>query len=233
MSVKLFPIGALNATDCTGSIGDLTYTLFEPNSGCESDVIFFNISERFDNQTIHTRKKAEPYLSIRYEYDNIYAREYRQIEHFVDDVGGDLTSFLVVDWSNGETPRFVKGATGKIGIVETNRKYSDTSSYKANNVLLWNGKKFKMYTVTDSSATILTVNTSGTYGNLTATDAEEDADAYPVYSCYFSSAPLNDFTKTYYIDGDLGATGTTSPLDYVSGWMRKGTITFFSKYKVL
>jgi len=94
-----------------GSIGDLTYTLFEPNSGCESDVIFFNISERFDNQTIHTRKKAEPYLSIRYEYDNIYAREYRQIEHFVDDVGGDLTSFLVVDWSNGETPRFVKGAT--------------------------------------------------------------------------------------------------------------------------
>jgi len=100
-------------------------------------------------------------------------------------------------------------------------------------VLLWNGKKFKMYTVTDSSATILTVNTSGTYGNLTATDAEEDADAYPVYSCYFSSAPLNDFTKTYYIDGDIGATGTTSPLDYVSGWMRKGTITFFSKYKVL
>jgi len=221
----LFPCGTINSSDSTGTINNLTYSLWEPNDGCSSNKIFYNIVSQFENQILTTRQKAEPALSIIYKYTDIFNKEFVQIRHFVEKVGGDLNPFYTIDWSNGYTPSVVASVTGGWQIViDTTSDYSATSHMKSNYVLVWDGLSFRVGNVTNiNSATRLTF--SKDYGNLTLSNAQDNSNVYPIYKVYFSQNPLANFEPSVYIGGNLSKTE-------FSGWMRQGTINFITKYKV-
>ena len=221
----LFPIGTVSTTESVGTINHITYKLWEPNDGCFSKKIYHNLVSQFDEAILTTRQKAEPTLSINYIYSNIFHKEYKQIEHFVSNRKSQLNPFFAVDWSSGYTPTTVASVAGDWQVViDSTLDYSATINMKANYLLLWNGNKFRIGNVTNiNSATRLTI--SKDYGNLSLTDSQNNANAYPIYEVYFTQDPLQNFTQSDYIGGNLSKT------DF-GGYMRSGTVAFISKYKV-
>ncbi len=221
----LFPCGTINSSDSTGTLNHVTYTIFEPNENSSSKKIYYNLISSYETQILTTRQKAEPSLSITYTYKNIFNKEFQQIKHFVNHRSAELSSFYTINWETGFTPTTVASVAGNWQIVgDSTLDYSATSNMKSNYMILWDGNKFRVGNVTAiNSATRLTINP--TYGNLGLSDAQSDANSYPVYEVRFSENPLNNFETTEYIGGTL------SNSDF-AGYMHSGTVSFISKYKV-
>lgn len=220
---KLYPIGEITAANATGTIDGISYSLFEPNYKVESHRKYTSLISTFESQFKQVRKKAEPYISLKYEYENIYSREFRQIEHFIDSVEGSLTSFLVVDWSKGITPTNV--SSGWVVSIDSTALFSTQLSAGANKAMLWTGVRWKLGTVSSVAAnTSITLSTSE--GTLTYTDASSNANLYPVYEVYYMEDPTGGFRMTQFI-----------PIENVSlteegGTMYSGSATFIGKYKI-
>ena len=224
--MKVYPLGLINSVDSTGTLctTGLSYEFFEPNKSCNSNPMYSILKTTYETQTILTRKKAEPFILINYSYDDIWDKEYKQIEHFVDEMDGELTSFYVPDLSSGESPSTVtdNGSTWTINVGRT-RIYSAVLNQKANYGMVWDGSKFRIGVVSAVSAgTSITIGE--TYGNLTAANAGAGT-VYPMYQCYFSTNPLPNFKPGVFI-ADTVATGE------IGGFMKSGDVSFVSKYKV-
>jgi hypothetical protein len=219
---KLFPIGDIDGTS-SGTIDGISYTIFEPNKSCKSAKTHSVLNTTYESQIILSRKKAEPFLNIAYEYDNIYAREFRQIEHFTDSVDDSLTSFLCVDWSKGITPTSVNSSW--VVAMDNTNLYSIYASYKANRAILWTGNAWRLGVVS-TVTTNTNIDLTTSYGDLSATLASTSANVYPVYDVRLTP----NTTKTFKVDNHI-------PIEAVSvstegGYMYTGNVTFTSKYKV-
>ena len=222
--MELFPIGTLGAAS-TGTIDSVTYSFFEPNTGCTSNPVYTTLVTRSKNQTMLSRKKAEPSLTLNYQYQGIFTREFRQIEHFVDSKDDALTSFYTVDFSRPQTPSVIAtdGGDWKCSITNT-RYYSTIDNQKAYWVFVWNGSNFKL-----GNVTALVTNTSVTldldYGDLSLANAQANGKIYPVYQVYFADNALSSFKTEDYIDENINLTED-------GGFTYSGDISFVSKYKV-
>ena len=222
----VFPVGTINSSDSTGTLNSITYTMWEPNNGCSSNRIYHNIVSKFESGILTTRQKAEPLIAIHYNYENIFHKEFKQIEHFVRHRKAELNSFYTVDWSSGHTPDSVASlVSGRWKVViDSTLDYSATGNMKANFGMLWDGNKFRIGQIY-SVNTATSIDLSLQYGNLTLTSAQNEANLYPLYEVYFTQDPIQGFQPTQYIGGDLSNT------DF-AGYMRSGTVSFISKYKV-
>lgn len=227
--MQLFPLGLMSAASGSGTIDSVSYDFFEPNVRCTSGPVFTSLVTRFQNQTILARKKADPYLNISYEYNNIYASEYQQIEHFLVDKEEAVTSFYVVDLSRGVLPTAINTSSTWIASIANTRLYDTVLNQKANYVFFYNGKSWKLGTVT-----VVTANTSVTcnvdtnnYGDMTDTEGAVITGnlmtmIYPVYQCFAIPGALTPFkTGTYW-----------SNVDSNRGFLYTGTISFTTKYKI-
>jgi len=222
--MDLFPIGTVGSAS-TGTVDSVTYSFFEPNMGCVSNPVYTTLATRFKNQTMLSRKQAEPYLTINYTYQGIFTREYRQIEHFVDSKEDALTSFYTIDLSRPQTPSaFTEdGGDWKCSITNT-RYYSTIDNQKAYWIFVWDGSNFKL-----GNVTALVTNTSVTldldYGDLSFVNAQSNGRIYPVYQVYFADNTLSNFKTEDYIDENINLTED-------GGFTFSGSVSFISKYKV-
>jgi len=225
--LKLFPVGEITTGSSLGSIDSTYYSMFEPNAGCKSNKVHTTLLTTFQDQTMLSRKKAEPYLSITYEYVYIYDKEYRQIEHFVDEVDDALTSFYTVDWTKGRTPSAVASSAGNwVVSLDYTRDYSATSNMKSNYAMIYDGKKWKV-----GEVTALTANTSITVdvdeGALKhSTIVAKDTLVCPLYNVRLTQNNLANFERTvFWPDESVTRTGR-------GGFMRSGSVNFISTHKV-
>jgi len=222
--MELFPIGTVDATS-TGTIDSVVYSFFEPNMGCTSNPVYTTLVTRFKNQTMLSRKKAEPSLTLNYQYQGIFTREYRQIEHFVDSKDDALTSFYAIDFSRPQTPSAIATDSGdwKCSITNT-RYYSTIDNQKAYWVFVWDGNNFKL-----GNVTALVTNTSVTldldYGDISLANAQASGKIYPVYQVYFADNALSSFKTEDYIDENINLTED-------GGFTYTGNVSFVSKYKI-
>jgi hypothetical protein len=232
--MDLFPIGEIANSQDYGTMDSCNYDMFEPNSNTMSQPVYNNLITLFQNQARMTRKKAEPHLSITYNYENIFDSEYRQIEHFVDYVEDALNSFYTVDWSRHQKvlKNAADGTNWKVYISRT-RPYSTTENKNANYMLLWNGSSWKLGQVITVSKNLYLhgknyyyVTITPLYGNLSRASAQTFSLAYPVYSVYFTPAALSEFEATVLV---YAASGSYED----GGWMRSGSLTFISKYSAI
>ena len=224
----LFPIGTIAASTNSGTIDSVSYSLFEPNMKANSTMVHSVLTTKYEQQTLLARKKAEPYLQITYEYENIYTKEFRQIEHFIDAMGGGLTSFYCIDFSKGQTPTSVTitGSNWLVAINDTHL-YSTTANQKADRAVLWDGKGWKegdITTITSNTSMIVDIDTNK-YGALSLTNANAEAMVYPAYTVYVMKGSLSALKPTVFIDGSISTSG-------YGGFMYSGSIQFISKYKV-
>ena len=225
--MKIYPIGTVAAASNQGTIDGVSYNMFEPNTDCQSHPIYNVLQTKFGDQSIVTRKKAAPFLRITYNYDNIFTKEYRQIERAVDDVGESLTALYVIDFSKGITPSAVASAGAKWTVsLDDTFFYSATAGYKANRAILWNGRSWK-----EGSITGLTLNASITvdiqanrFGAMPLADAVGGM-VYPTYEAYIAPQSLQNFKPGVYWREDIT---TNEP----GGYVYSGNIDFTSKYKL-
>jgi len=225
--VRIFPLGAVQAANNQGLIGSISYNFFEPNQECKSQPTFNVLQTKYLDQTMVTRKKSAPFISILYNYNNIFTREYRQIERFIHDVGESLNTFHAVDLSRGLKPSAVASAANKWSVsVDDTYFYSATAGYKANRAFLWNGNGWK-----EGAITGLTLNASITvdigsnnYGALPLANAGLGL-VYPVYEVYGAQQALQNFTPGAYWEEDIKT-------NEAGGFMYTGNMNFTSKYKV-
>lgn len=226
--MNIYPIGTISAASSQGTIDSVTYNMFEPNLRCSSTEKHNILVTRFEQQTLLTRKKAEPMLLITYEYDNILDREFKQIEHFIYSMDDGLTSFFVIDFSKGQTPSAISASGDWTVSIDNTRLYSATTNYKANRAVLWNGRNFKegqITTVNANTSVVVDVDTNN-YGALSLADAQSGAILYPLYQVYASANALSNFKTTIHVPISKINIGS------IGGWMRSGSISFVSKYKV-
>lgn len=225
--MKIFPIGDVVAASNLGAINSVALAMFEPNKSCESQPVHTILQTRYADQTQVTRKKAQPFLQIAYNYENIFTREFRQIERAVMDVDESLTPLYVADFSRGLTPSAVASAGAKWTVnIDDTYFYSATAGYRANKALLWDGKAWK-----EGGITGLTLNASITvniqanlFGGLPLADAG-GAMVYPLYEVYIAAQSIQNFKPGDYWWEDI-KTGESG------GYMYTGNINFVSKYKV-
>lgn len=226
--MDIFPIGTVAGSSSNGTIDSISYSMFEPNKNCKSSPVYNVLSIRYEQQTLATRKKSEPYLTVLYEYDNIYDREFRQIEHFIDDKEDSLTSFFLIDWSHGQTPTAVTDSSGDwIVSIANTRLYSTITNNKAYKVVLWDGSNWKEGSINSISAnTSVTVDVdTNEYGALTVANANLYANIYPLYQVYCAVNSLSSFVVGEYFNESVS-------ISKDGGFMRTGNISFMSKYKV-
>lgn len=221
--MDLFPIGTISGGSNSGTVDGVSYSLFEPNNGATSQIVYTNLYTRYSDQTLLTRQKALPILTLKYDYSDILSREFNQIEHFVNNKTGGLTSFYTVDWSQIIVPTSIDGSYD-ITLSNT-RLFSSTSYYKSNWVFFWNGADWKLGSVSSvTTNTSITTNVTADYGELSAADVQKSGVViYPVYQVYFADNPIQDFNKSKFFNHE-------DDQDY--GYMFSGSITFMSKYKV-
>lgn len=224
--MELYPIGTVATGTSLGTIDNVSYKMFEPNSGCKSIKVHSNLLTTFQDKAILARKKAEPYLNIVYEYTYIFDREFKQIEHFVDSVDDSLTTFYTVAWDRGSSPDSIASSAGTWRVtIDYTRDYSATSNMKSNYMLVSDGKKWKMGDVSEISANNY-VDVSVDEGALTHSSIEiKKILVYPVYEVRFLDNVLNNFEKLVYWNDTISRTAP-------GGMMRSGNTTFISKYKV-
>ena len=228
--MNLFPLGLISAASSNGTIESVSYSMFEPNKMCKSSPVFNILTTVFQDQTMLSRKKSEPFLKTTYEYDDIWNYEYRQIEHFIDAIGEDaLNSFYMVAWDRGITPSGVANSGGDwIVSVDNTRFFSSIQHQKSNRGLLWDGLNWKEGQVLSVSAnTSVTLNIDAlNYGNLSLASAVSSGVLYPMYEVRMGPNALSNFKSTVFvpnIDIDTDSRG---------GWMFSGSIVFMSKFKV-
>lgn len=223
--MDIFPMGTVAAATSCGTIDSRSYGMFEPNNGVKSSKIYSNLVTTMYDQTMLTRKKALPYITINYEYSDIWAKEYRQLSHFVDSKEDNLTSFYVVDFSNQIDCDSIASSNGKWIIdTEETRHFSAIANQKAAYAFIWNGNKFRIgdvSSITTNASLSVDVSTNN-YGSLSFSTASSDGYLYPVYECYFNQGTLKDFDKGVFINVATSERGFT----------RSGAIGFTSKYKV-
>ena len=225
--MDLFPIGTIAASTSQGTIDGVSYSMFEPNVRCSSQEIHTILNTLFEQQIMLSRKKAEPMLTLSYEYNNIYDREWRQLEHFIYYHNESLTPFYLIDFSKGQTPSGISASGDWTVSIANTRLYSATTNYKANRAILWNGSKWKegqITTVTANTSVVVDVDTNE-YGSLVIAEAQANAIIYPLYEVYLSPGGANQFKTTEYWDESVTISND-------GGWMRSGTISFIGKYKV-
>jgi len=228
--MNLFPIGKVASKLSTGIIDSISYSMNEPNSGCHSYPSYSVLVTPFQDQTMQTRKKALPHLIISYTYDNIFHREYQQIEHFIDYVDEALTSFYIVDFSKGFTPDTIASAANAWSLgTDNTRLYTTIANQKANKIFVWDGTThWKLGDVSTivTNATITISLANYHRGGLKYSRATSiDVVAYPVYEAYLSPNVLSGFKPTEYWREDMGVTEN-------GGYMRSGIVSFISKYSV-
>lgn len=223
---NLFPIGTISATSDSGTLESVSYNIFEPNNNVVSYPIYDILVSKFENQTPLTRKKKDPYLMIEYSYSNIFTREYRQLKHFIDVMDDALTSFYIVDFSEGQTPTSVTESGGDwIVVIDNTRLYSTTTNHKACRAFIWNGRSWKEGPITSiSTNTSVTVDVdTSNYGGLSVTDANSNGMIYPIYTVYFAQESISNFKPSTFIPGKISTSKD-------GGYMYSGTLTFISKY---
>lgn len=225
---KLFPLGDIAADTAYGQMNGNNYYMFEPNSGCESKTVYTNLTTLFETQFRLIRKKADPYLTITYMYEDIYSKEFNQIDYFINEVNTSPTSFYVVDWSKGTTLDTVSSgwvctvADDKFSHTRLYSKYDGQRAYRA---LVWNGVNWKLGYIEDISNNT-NINLSVSEGTLTYSDANTSSMVYPVYEVYLQDNPTEGFETTGYIPYlDVDRDGCGGPI-------YSGEINFISKYKV-
>jgi hypothetical protein len=226
--MKLFPMGDLSASLNTGSLNGINYSFFEPNAGCKGTTQYNNLISSFENQTISTRKKALNYLTIEYTYDGIFAREYNQIEHFIDSVGGRLDPFYLVNLDKGiKMTNLTVASTTWICNMPNTLSFSNTMNYKANYGFFWDGSRFKVGVVSTitSNVSVTFEMASLNYGTLPSGTAKANGMVYPMYQVYSTVDTLDNFNVGSYVDGKLNNSSDI-------GYMRSGNILFVSKYGV-
>jgi len=224
----LFPIGTLQDSD-TGLIDSVEYTIFEPNKGVTSKDVHNVLVSQFEQQSISTRKKANPFITLSYEYENIFAREYNQIEHFVNSIAqGGLSSFYVIDFSRGITPSSInvsveRDADGDWQPAITNTRYWANTKIYACAYTADYGFRLVPYVSKTTNASI-TMNTSGVnYGDLTSTNFATYGKLYPAYEAFCTPDPIANFKIGPHINQDIDLTGD-------GGYTRSGTVAFVGKY---
>ncbi len=225
--MKIFPIGNVVAASNLGALNGVPLAMFEPNKLCESHAVHTILQTRFGDQTQVTRKKAQPFMQISYNYENIFTREFRQVERAVMDVDESLTPLYVVDFSRGLSPSTVAtgGAQWTVSIDDT-YFYSATAGFRANRAFLWDGRSWKEGNVTGVTLnTNITVNIQGNlFGGMPLGDATNGM-VYPMYESYIAAQALQGFKPGDYWWEDI-KTGESG------GYMYTGNINFVSKYKV-
>jgi len=226
--MNIFPLGTVADSSDSGTIDSIVYNMFEPNAGCSDNYQFDILSSMFQNKIMLTRKKSEKTLVIEYRYDNIYDREYRQIEHFLENVDESLTSFFVVDFSKGQTPSSITNSSGDwVVAIDNTRLYSTITNQKAYKAILKYGTSWKEGTIISLSLnTSITVDVdTNNYGGLSLANANSYAKVYPMYEVYAMQNSVANFKTTVYIPEMVN-------ILQAGGWMRSGNISFVSKYKV-
>lgn len=194
--MNVFPIGSL--TDTSSSTGTRGL-LWEPNAGCLRRPIYTTLVSKTEANTQVTRKKAEVYHTFTYTYENIWTKEYVQIEKFFKDMYGKLTSFSLVDFSHmqpcimagTDTRTMTKGGT--ISSLDTSF-FTTTSGEGGNYCCVWSPStsKFKIGVVASISA-----STNVTFDNTAGTTIGDLASGSiglvlcPVYTVYFTDDQLN------------------------------------------
>jgi hypothetical protein len=226
--MDIFPIGTISADSSSGTVDDISYDMFEPNLSCRSTPVYNILVEKFEQQTMHTRKKSEAMMVFLYEYDNILDREYRQIEHFIHDKEGSLTSFYLVDFSKGITPSSISESSGDWVIsIDDTRLFSSITNKKSYHGFVWDGLNWKEGTIasiSDNTSITLDVDTNN-YGGLSLANAQKNGILYPMYIVYAAEGIISNFKNTVFIDGSINKSSD-------GGWMRSGSANFVSKYKI-
>jgi len=225
--MKIFPIGTVSTGSSSGTINGLSYTFFEPNKRCKSTPTYNNLITKFQNQTMLVAKKAEPFLTITYEYENIYTREYRQIEHFIHDNGEGLVSCYMVDFSKGIASTSVASLGDWYVSIGNTKDFSATVNMKGNRAFITNGISWKEGQVTSltlNASIVVDIDTYG-YGSLTASNAESKGYIFPMYEVYINQGSINTFETTSYIQETINNSSD-------GGWMYTGNITAVSKYRI-
>jgi len=225
---SLFPIGTIAQDSDSGTIDGVSYALFEPNAGCSVSRMYNVLTTMFENKTLSTRKKAEPYITVTYNYNNIFSREYLQIEHFIDSVAEDaLNSFFVVDFSHGQSCSITSPVTNWVVAIDNTRLYSAIANQRADNAVLWDGSGSFMLSdvVTVTTNTSITLDYTTYYGNLSEANADSYGMLFPVYTVYAVPNSLSGFKPTEYWDDDIS-------LSHDGGYMYSGSIGFIGKYRV-
>lgn len=226
--MKIFPIGDVAAASNQGTINGVSYSMFEPNESCRSHAIHNILQTQFSDQTLVTRKKSAPYLQVAYEYNNIFTREFRQVERAVRDVEETLTPLYVVDFSRGITPSAVASAGAKWTVsIDDTYFYSATAGYKANRAFLWDGRAWKEGTVdslTLNASITVDIQTSN-YGALPLADAPSGL-VYPLYEMYIAQGAIKNFKTGAFWRDDPTSTSRDG------GYMYSGNVNFISRFKV-
>lgn len=192
--MNLFPCGTVTTNPLTGTFG----YLWEPNGGCDRKAIHTTLASKTDSNFQVTRKKASVYHVFSYTYDNIWAREFLQIESFFKSVNGKLTSFYLVDFSHmqrcvmtdNETTRTItKG--GSISVLRTTY-FTTVADDGGNYACVWNPttSEFIIGAVSSISSDIsITFPEATAVGALVAAPPSGIVVA-PVYEVFFAEDQL-------------------------------------------
>jgi len=225
----LFPIGTLSGGTGTGSVESVLYSFFEPNKGCTSVPVHTILTTRFNTQTLLARKKADPYLTISYEYENIYNNEFVQLEHFINSIDEGNTPIHICDLSKGTVPTAINTSSTWIASINNTRLYSATTNFKANYVFFWNGANWRIGDISSVSAnTSITCDVdTNNFGLLSdANGAIVTGNSrvwiYPIFECYVVSGSINNFKVSGFWDVK----------DSNRGPMWSGTVNLTSRYKI-
>jgi len=226
--MDLFPFGTLSSGSANGTIDGVSYSFFEPNVRCTSVDTYTSLVTRFQNQTILARQKANPYLIITYEYNNIYQQEYNQIAHFISNKNESVNSFYVVNLDEGIVPSSIDTSSTWTPAINNTRLFSATSNTKSNYVFFYNGINFKIGTITAvTTNTSLTCNVdTNNYGTLSDSDGATVSGSrltmiYPIYEVYLNPNSLGSFQR-----------GDYWPQTPNKGFLHSGSLSFVSKYKI-
>jgi len=215
MSMKVFPIGLVDSTtESIGILDSIEYAFFEPNSKVTGADTYLVDELQMQDHTIATNKRGEPVRNFSYEYENIFDREYKEIEHFMSYVGEALTSCYAIDLSMGEPIATVSSPYELT--ISLARKYSTVEHIKSNYAFVWNGSDFMIGAVTDTDSTSITLSHS--YGLTTITNGK----IYPMYEVYIVSGAIQNFKPVVFYESDTAD----------SGWVWSGSVAFKTKYTV-
>jgi len=218
--MKIFPIGTISSGSSSGTVNSISYTMFEPNKRCKSNTTYNNLTTKFQNQTMLVAKKAEPFLTITYEYENIYTREFRQIDSFINDNGEGLVSCYAADFSRGIVPTAVASIGGDWYVsMDNTNLYSSIANMKANRAFIYNGLSWKegqITSITTNASIVVDVDTYG-YGSLTASQADSKGYIFPLYEVYINQGSISTFEPTVFIQEGINNTSD-------GGWMYTGNV---------
>ena len=192
--MELFPIGTLNSSNSTGTYGSFA----EPNKNCSHNVVHTSLVAQMESNVLVTRKKAERSHIFTYSYENIWAREFLQIEKFFNAMYGRVTSFYLADLSRMQRSSLSLGGGnytvtfgGSLTSFETSY-YTTTEGEGGQYVFVWDAAGFKF-----RLGKIATINTSVSVVFPDATDYVDLAAgttpivACPVYRVCFGQDQLN------------------------------------------